>query len=211
LPGVGGMKAVPYAKKLETEHEGSPLRKRTVLLGIFILILALISGGAYYWTQVLTKSVPTERCLKVGATIGLGDFTLPIVDRNGLTNQKLTLSDLQCKVIVIEFNGPWCDYCWKQEPTMRSLYATYSAKGVVFLAIVSSWKGTSPSDVAKYIKDYESNSTFLYDSTGHVSDLYNVTVVPWAFILAKNGTVAASFRGSTTYEAFSAILDSLNK
>lgn len=185
--------------KVEEESEGSPPAPRRVLLGIFILALVLAAGGAYYGMQTIYKTNPKPVDLCKVAPIGRGDFTLPIVDRSGVTNQWLTLLDFKCQVIVLEFMAPWCPPCQNVVPPMESLYKQYANKGVVFIAVAVPWK----LDLTKYenvtmkqfLNTYNSSLTYVYDSTSSVTSAWNVQEVPTLFVLAKNGSVNATYTG----------------
>lgn len=171
----------------------SPKRRR-VLLGVFILALVLVSGGAYYGMQVLQEPKPVEQC-----KVARGDFTLPIVDRSGVTNQMLTLSSFKCKVIVLEFMAPWCPPCQDVVPAMESLYKQYVNKGVVFIAVEVPWKPNLTRyenvTITQFLNTYNSSLTYVYDSTGSVTSTWNVQEVPTLFVLAKNGSVNATYTG----------------
>lgn len=193
---------------------------RKLLIAIIIIVVVLVSAGGYYST-ILLKPKPTKlaQC-QTQSPFGKGDLTLPIVDKDGLTNRTLTLSDYSCHVILLEFMAPWCDHCENVEPAMKSLYAQYSPRGVVFLAVAGQWgkavvtyngqdESVSPGDVAKYIRQYGATSTFVYESSARTYDLYSVQALPTFVIIAKNGTVTTSLTGERNFSTLSALLDPL--
>ena len=49
------------------------------------------------------------------------DFTLPIVDSNGLTGKNVTLSSFKGSPVILEFTEPWCDACKTMVPTLKTL------------------------------------------------------------------------------------------
>ena len=96
--------------------------------------------------------------------------------------------------------APWCPPCQNVVPAMESLYKQYVNKGVVFIAVEVTWKP----DLTKYenvtmtqfLNTYNSSLTYVYDSTGSVSTTWNIQSVPTLFVLAKNGSVNATYTGS---------------
>lgn len=186
--------------KVEKESESSPPNQRRVLLGIFILALVLGGSGAYYAVETIQKSnpKPVDLC-KVGTSIGRGDFTLPIVDRSGITNQMLTLREFKCNVIVLEFMAPWCPPCQNVVPAMESLYKQYANKGVVFIAVSVPWKPNLTDyenvTITQFLNTYNSSLIYVYDSTGSVTSTWNIQQVPTLFVLDKNGSVNATYTG----------------
>ncbi len=176
---------------------------KKVLAAVVILVLVLTTGGMYYWTQILQKSHPSEQCNIGAVTInweaGKGEFTLPIFDRNGLTNQTLTLSDFKCRVVVLEFMAPWCPPCWQAVPAIESLHNQYADKGVVFIAVAVPWPPTAHYEdvtLTQFLNKYNSSLTYVYDSTGQVTKTYGVQEVPTLFVLSKNGSVNATYAGA---------------
>lgn len=161
----------------------------------------------------MTTTVMITSTARLTATVtttlqpmGMGDFTLPIVDSKGLTGRTLTLSDLRDKVIVLEFMEPWCRHCQNMAPIMETLHKQYANKNLVFLGVAGPWRGATPQDVAVYINQFKSNLTYVYDSSGAVFNQYRITGTPTFLILSKNGGIAATYVGETTYETLATII-----
>jgi len=184
--------------------------KRGVILAFVLLVLVIGLGAASGWLythpQVMTTTVIVTTTVSVATTVtatlqpmGMGDFTLPVVDSKGLTGQTLTLSNLRGKIIVLEFMEPWCPHCQNMAPIMEALHKQYADKNVVFLEVAGPWSGANPQDVAQYITQFKSNLTYVYDS-GDVFKKYAVTGTTTFFILTKNGAIAANYVGETTNE-----------
>jgi len=132
------------------------------------------------------------------------DFTLPIVGKDGLTGQTLTLSDFKGKVIVLEFMQPWCPHCQRMAPVMEELYRKYSDR-VVFTSVGGA--DLKPEEVADFIRNFNSSLTYLYDSSGAAFKLYGVTSIPRIFVISKDGNIAVAFSGETPYETLAATID----
>jgi thiol-disulfide isomerase/thioredoxin len=133
--------------------------------------------------------------------IGRGDFTLPIVDRNGLTGKTLTLSDFLGKVIVLDFMAPWCTPCQQLTPFMEDLYAQFAGGGVVFIEVAEPWWNSDYQNVTieQFLTEYNSSLTYVLDTATHwgqVGTMYGIQSVPTLFILYRNGTVGYTFNGA---------------
>jgi hypothetical protein len=76
-----------------------------------LLFLDKAPNAGHYEFQASNQTSMTTTLTSIPGQIGLGDFVLPVVDRNGLTGKYLTLSDFQGKVIALEFMAPWCPHC----------------------------------------------------------------------------------------------------
>lgn len=85
---------------------------------VLVALVASLTGAA--WSPNQTSTITTT-LTNITGEMGMGDFVLPIVDRNGLTDKNLTLSDFRGKVIALEFMAPWCPPCQQLLPFMESL------------------------------------------------------------------------------------------
>jgi thiol-disulfide isomerase/thioredoxin len=168
-------------------------------------------GAAFGWVYINPKTMTTTVTVTTTAPpasmitttlqpMGMGDFTLPIVDSKGLTGQTLTLSNLRGKVVVLEFMEPWCPHCQNMAPIVESLQKQYADKDVIFLEVAGPWRGASAKDVAAYILKFQSGLTYVYDASGNVLSTYGVTGTPTFFILSRNGRIAATYVGETANE-----------
>ena len=117
------------------------------------------------------------------------DFT--VLDSGG---NKVTLSSLKGKVVVVDFWASWCGPCRMVMPTIQEIHDKYAGKGVAVMA-VDTWD--TKEDCATFLKN---NTTYtmpvLLDPAG-ASDqpnsiarkLYNTPGIPTTLIIDKDGIV----------------------
>jgi peroxiredoxin len=198
-------------KKVAPKKQGFS-RTEKIAFPIIIVVVVLFASWAYYSSQQPGGS-STLPVTSVSASVtqsGLApDFTLPIVNANGLTGQSLTLSSLRGKVILLEFMEPWCPHCQRMTQVLDPLYAQYSGSNsnVVFISVAGPWDGASASDTANFIKQYGTNWVFLYDSSGTIMSTYGVTSTPTFFVIGKDGTIASPpLLGEQTSEALMGVI-----
>jgi len=182
-------------------------KTRKVVLGlavIVVVVVALVAGVVWLRSrassQTLASSTQALATCQSVKKMGKGEFTLPIVDRNGLTGKSLDLSNYRCKVVVLEFMGPWCPPCEKVVPTMETLYKQYANKGVVFIAVVWPWDPQINADyqnvsITQFLNEHNSSLTYVVDSRRSLSHMYNITGVPTLFVLSKSGPISATYVG----------------
>lgn len=117
------------------------------------------------------------------------EFTL--VDSNGTSHN---LSDFKGKVVVLEWLNHGCPFVVKHYASnnMQTLQKDYTAKGVVWLSIVSSAEGAqgymTPEETNKAKEEKGSAATaILLDTDGKVGRLYNAKTTPEMFVINAEG------------------------
>jgi peroxiredoxin len=117
------------------------------------------------------------------------EFTL--VDSNGTSHN---LSDFKGKVVVLEWLNHGCPFVVKHYASnnMQTLQKDYTAKGVVWLSIVSSAEGAqgymTPEETNKAKEEKGSAATaILLDTDGKVGRLYNAKTTPEMFVINEEG------------------------
>jgi peroxiredoxin len=119
------------------------------------------------------------------------DFTA--VDSNGKSQR---LSDHKGKYVVLEWHNQGCPYTKKhyESGNMQRLQKEWTAKGVVWLTVISSAPGTqgyvTPSQENDYVKKMNAAPTaVLMDPGGTLGHLYAAKTTPHMFIIAPDGTL----------------------
>jgi peroxiredoxin len=119
------------------------------------------------------------------------DFTA--VDSNGKT---VKLSDYKGKTVVLEWTNDGCPYVQKHYSSnnMQTLQKEETAKGIVWLTIISSAPGeqgyVSGADANKLTQSRSAAPTaVLLDPEGKVGRLYNARTTPHMFIVNADGVL----------------------
>ena len=119
------------------------------------------------------------------------DFTA--TDSHGRTQR---LSDYKGKFVVLEWHNQGCPYTRKhyESGNMQRLQKEWTAKGVVWLSVISSAPGTQGYVTAAEENDYlgkmkAAPSSVLLDPTGAIGHLYAAKTTPHMFIVDPKGTL----------------------
>jgi peroxiredoxin/outer membrane lipoprotein-sorting protein len=115
------------------------------------------------------------------------DFTL-----TSLKGEKISLSSLKGKVVIIDFWASWCPPCREELKIIQKLHNEYKDKGVIILCINSNEEREKVKD---FIDENNYNFTVLLDSDGKVSDNYRVKSIPRIFLINKEGIVVKDITG----------------
>ena len=113
------------------------------------------------------------------------------VDSNGQTH---TLSQYKGKYVVLEWHNNGCPFTRKhyESGNMQKLQKEWTAKGVVWLTVISSAPGTqgyvTAAEENAYLKQMKASPTAaLLDPLGTLGHLYNAKTTPEIFIVTPDG------------------------
>ena len=129
----------------------------------------------------------------LGARVGAAAPNFVGTDSNGKTHQ---LRDYQGKVVVLEWHNQGCPYTKKhyESGNMQRLQKEWTAKGVVWLTVISSAPGEQGYVTAAQENDYlkKMNSTptaVLLDPTGVIGHQYEAKTTPHMYIVDAKGAL----------------------
>lgn len=157
--------------------------KRVTSLAIIIVIVGL--AAAFFALRGET-----------GPPVDIGspapDFTL-----GQLGNGYLTLSDLEGKVVMLNFWATWCGPCREEMPAMQNVYERYRDQGFEIVAI-----NLQETEVAVkgFINQLGVNFPVVYDLTGEVFDTYLVRPLPTSYFIDSTGTIRFLYIGPMSEE-----------
>jgi len=128
--------------------------------------------------------------------VGVGSEA-PEIALNTPTGERLALSSLRGKYVLIDFWASWCGPCRRENPNVIKTYAAYKDKGFEIYGV------SLDQDRAAWLKAIETDGLIWK----HVSDLqywnsvaaqaYQVSAIPMTFLLDKEGKILAKgLRGS---------------
>ena len=121
------------------------------------------------------------------------DFTA--TDALGKTHK---LSDFKGKHVVLEWTNPGCPFVVKHYGgNMQALQKEFTARGVVWLAITSTEKGSyeylPPAKMMGWLDDKQAKPTaLLMDEPGKIGQLYNAKTTPHMYIINPQGVLVYS-------------------
>lgn len=97
------------------------------------------------------------------------------------------LSDMQGKVVVLNFWASWCVECRVEADLLEQAWQQYKDKGVVFVGIA--YVDSEPKSLI-YLQEFKITYPNAPDLRSVASDKYEITGVPETFFIDKQGQVA---------------------
>ena len=172
-----------------------------------VTLTNLDSGTTYNFIVISKDAAGNEAMSPAGQTfttltpIPVGpkvDNLAPPFTLEDLNGQKVSLSALRGKIVVVNFWGIFCTPCKAELPFFQTISDNESAKGLKILAInFKEGKGA----VLSFINDNEYTFTVPLDSTGDINKLYDVSFYPTTFFIDADGIIKERKEGSFQSQA----------
>ena len=116
----------------------------------------------------------------------------PDFELKTLEGDRLKLSDLRGKPVLLNFWASWCGPCRRELPGILNIHRTLMSKGLVVLGVNDEGRREARKFAA------EANLPFdtVDDSAKKVHKLYRVRAIPTVFLIDNDGTIVRFFRGA---------------
>lgn len=130
----------------------------------------------------------------------------PEMTMTTIAGQQIKLSELQGKVVLVNFWATDCPGCIKEMPDLIKTYNDYRNKGFELVAVAMSYD--PPNHVLNYTEKNALPFPVVHDSYGEIATSFNdVRVTPTAFILDKEGKVIRRIIGELDFAALHQLLN----
>lgn len=140
-------------------------------------------------TLTLVGTLALSLALPAAALTGKGaqapDFTLTTLDGK----QEITLSELQGKVVYIDFWASWCGPCRKALPEVQALWHEFRDEDFLMLGVNLDRKLEAG---LKYVEAKGVDFPSVFDEGGKVATSFGVRSIPSMLIIGPDGKVAYS-------------------
>lgn len=136
--------------------------------------------------QVVKKQKPKEKEARTG-------YEMRLKDQNGKT---VSLSQLDDKVVFINFWATWCPPCVAEMPNINKLYQHYEDDDEVVFLMVSLDKKFSK---AKGFLEKKAFDFDVFKPQGSMPNDFKSSSIPTTYVLDKNGEIAFSHLGMGNY------------
>lgn len=113
--------------------------------------------------------------------------------------QRVSLDDLQGKVVLLDFWATWCGPCREALPHMKRMVQKFSGEPFVVLSISLD---TDQDKWKSFIEKNEMTWLQYFDGgwTGPMARLFNVTAIPHTFTIDADGVLREEKTGDASIE-----------
>lgn len=116
------------------------------------------------------------------------NFTL-----SDLQGEKVSFSDFQGKVIMVNFWAPWCGPCHAETPDLIDLYDQYGSEGLQILGVAISFKGEQ--SVYDFAERYGVTYPILLGNNDVVKNYGGFRGIPCTFLFSRDGKLYKKYQG----------------
>lgn len=152
-----------------------------IVVGVLVVATILILGRA-----LLTPVGNTSTTGTPGAPAPLVGHYAPDATLLTLANQRVDLTSLRGKVVVLNFWYVACEPCRYEMPALEKAYQTYQGQGLVVV-------GVNITDDAATISQFTQQLGITYpiwrDANQRATVTYRLTATPSSFIIDRQGVI----------------------
>lgn len=127
-----------------------------------------------------------------------GALEAPPIELSTLDGQRLALSDLKGKVLVVNFWATWCEPCIDEMPSMQRLQEALS--GQPFEIVAVNYQEGEPR-IRSFLQKVPVTFPILRDTDGGVARMWKVRIFPTSFVIDRTGSIRYSVVGAFNWSA----------
>ncbi|WP_139761770.1 TlpA disulfide reductase family protein [Geobacillus sp. LEMMY01] len=195
---------------LEDRNKGRGNVINQLALGVMVVSIAVSSifnsqqeAGKVKSKSVLSTSLDWG---KIGTNKG---EVAPDFELLSITGDKIKLSDLRGKTVILNFWATWCPPCRAEMPEMQKFYENNKDSNVEILAVNLTNSERGSNAVSDFVEAKGITFKVVLDEQGDIGNLYGAITIPTSYIIDKNGVIRNKYVGPMSYETMDRMISGI--
>lgn len=163
-------------------------------------------GKNYSLAKIFIQEVNKDR-------MGMAGVEAPDFELSNFKGEKIKLSSLRGKTVILDFWATWCGPCIMSFPGMKLAMDKYAKRDDVVFLFVDTFERVAKDQISEHVGKFMKVRGFEYlnplmDTEGSVAYLYGVSSIPTKFLIGKDGKFLQKSRGFAGSDA--AVLEEIS-
>jgi len=148
-------------------------------------------------TLLLLIFLALVACGKSNRTISVSQFDFTLLDLQG---KRISYSDFQGQVLMVNFWAPWCGPCRRETPDLIDLYDEYKSQGLQILGVAVAFRGEQ--SVRDFAGQFGITYPILFGNENLVKAYGGFRGIPTTFLFSRDGELYKKYEGLRPREIF---------
>jgi peroxiredoxin len=152
-----------------------------IFLGV-VAAVALLNGGSFSTDFSVTPSSV--------------NFPAPDLTLNDLNGERVTISDYNQQIVLINNWATWCPPCKAEMPTLLKYFKEHVDEGFTLVGINA---GDPANEVTKFVDDYGLTFPILLDPNNKSLINFHNENLPSSYVINRDGDVVLAWTGPISF------------
>lgn len=174
------------------------MKKTLIWLGVAVLLTVIIWGASALYGKLIKSYSPDNMIYTDSETSGIeseGRYAAPdftVLDNNG---EKLKLSDIKGKPVVVNFWASWCPPCKNEMPDFEKAYQKYGNDISFMIVNMTDGQRETVEKAKSHIEENGYTFPVYYDYEMSAAYAYQVNSIPATYFVDKDGNLVTYAAG----------------
>ena len=123
-----------------------------------------------------------------------------------LDGKAVSSSELEGKVVLVDFWATWCGSCVEMVPNLKAVDAAYREKGLV---VVGMSLDDTPKEVKEFVQENEVKYRSLMADQKTIKAFGDFEFIPMAYLIDRQGKIVAMHEGEVSLDQLKAEIEPL--
>jgi peroxiredoxin len=154
-----------------------------LLMGVGLIVLGLVAAGV-----IANGGISSDYSVIPSAV----NFPAPNLTLNNLDGDRVSISDFQQQVLLINNWATWCPPCRDEMPTLVKYFNEHNEQGLMLIGINA---GDPIGEVEQFLEEYDITFPILLDPNNKSLIVFNNENLPSSYVIDRKGNVVLAWTG----------------